>query len=374
MNNETDLLNFFKNLSLIEIKSKNIDEIKKFFEENNINNENSDICNEFYEVLKYLIDVSSSEALIKFIIGLQSDWGKYLSFYNAVKDENFKLANTLLKYDEFLNEEYQENKYWIYGCESNNHFPRYYEVVKDLQYNNCLTKKNLQYLLNYGYPNIINPYIFCQLIRENQNDLLKYILDYQPENKKYFINNILNEYLIGSYKNKIPLTDKQILKIKYNTKEGNHYNVDKSFQYGCGLCGGRPCEYDDDTDSYTPLAYAYLYNNTEAVNLLLNYGEINNINYYFENLMNEMRKKEDEDDKDDEDDEDDEENEYFYDDDLLMGHDQFIDYDLMINIKIKKNKSKIKDKRKYIELKLIKNKNKKKYHNKISSKLEIYLI
>ncbi|ORX82288.1 hypothetical protein BCR32DRAFT_292735 [Anaeromyces robustus] len=351
MTNNIDLLKYFKNKSLIEIKSKNIDEIKKFFEENNINIETSESSNNFYEILEYLIDVSSSTELIEFIIGLLSNWKKYNYFYLAVIEEKFKLADVLLKNVDYLSERYNNHRYVIFefdeSCYGSDKYYsiQYYRVIHGLMKNNCLTKRNLQYLLNHGYPKIIDTYIFCELIRRGENEILEYILNYQPEDEEYLKNNILNKFLIGCYKNKLPLTDEQILKILYQrinnntTNEDMVYSVDKIYMDCCRQCG-TPCECSDHT-RYTPLAVAYCCDNMEAVDLLLDYGEIHNINYYTDDFYRSVEdisnpyydyevQEEDEEDLD-------LEIKYFYNDDFLMDHDQFRDYGLIINTKNRKH-------------------------------------
>jgi len=179
------------------IKKSNIFELKNYFEKN-IKYER---FNSYNELLLYSIENNVSNNIIEYIIklGQLKNLNFYIPFDNinkvplfiAIANNNFRLSNLLLKYNADIN--YKINNQNV--------------IEYLLEYNLLITDINLKYILNkFNRKNITINLIF-KLIEKKQNDVLRIIINFY---KNISTSSILNTFLIGIYKNKIRLSDRQL--------------------------------------------------------------------------------------------------------------------------------------------------------------------
>ncbi|KAG4095691.1 ankyrin repeat-containing domain protein [Neocallimastix lanati (nom. inval.)] len=175
-----------KNNIIEIIKNNNINELKKYINENDISlNELSKVD---FDILIYSIENNISIDIIKYIIG-QSRY-KTLNFhiidndvfktplFSAIGYNNFKIADILLKNKADIN--------------YNN-----YDIINNLNKHNLLNSKNLKYILNRGFSiaGITNHLIYT-FIDNFQNGFLEIIFKHFKFNPS-FILNFLNLYKRG---------------------------------------------------------------------------------------------------------------------------------------------------------------------------------
>lgn len=179
------------------IKKNNIIELKKYLTFD-LKSEN---FNDFKEILLYFIENNASFSLIEYIInhGQIKNLNFYVTINNikkvplfiAISNNNFKLSNLLIKYNADIN-------YMVYNQNIIDYLLRYNLLITDI---------NLKYILSKFDRNNISKNLIYKLIEKKQNDILETILCFY---KKINTNFILNTFLIRIYRNRIPLSDKEL--------------------------------------------------------------------------------------------------------------------------------------------------------------------
>jgi len=189
------------------IFNNNISELKLYFKTNEITIEK---FNNFNELLIYSITCNSSFEIVNFILNKRINknlnfsigvYNKYkVPLFSAIANNNFKISNLLIK-----------NK-------ANINYKIYNNTVLDYLLNNNLliTDNSLKYILNNGFKrsNITLDLIF-NLIKNQLNDILEIIFNFY---QKLSNSSILNTFLIRFYRNRVPLSNKQLIDVLSSVK------------------------------------------------------------------------------------------------------------------------------------------------------------
>lgn len=224
------------------IKNKKENELTNYFDDNNIKSENYE---NFKGILHYLINNNEDIEIIQFIIDRQKNKDNVESLFQAIQQNNFKIAKLLLKNHANINGTIKLD---------NN---QYYNIIEYLLDFNYLDLQNLKFILKNGVSGkLINSKLICNLIKDERNDILKRILQYNYFSNEFLEATILREFLIKIYKNKKSLSTKQINQLLSNDELTFRIDINEKESY----------------DNY-PLLQAINYNNLENVELLMRYAD-----------------------------------------------------------------------------------------------------
>ncbi|KAG4108106.1 ankyrin [Neocallimastix lanati (nom. inval.)] len=228
---------------LIEyIKNKQVKELSIYFKENNIISENFD---NFNKILLYFIKNDSSIEYIKFIINRQKNKENIEALFQTIQYNKFKKAKLLIKNGANIN--------GLINIDKNN----YYNIIEYLLDYNYLDLKNIKFIIKNNFNgSIINSKLICNLIKDERNDILKLILQNNYFSDEFINNIILREFLIKRFKNRNPLSSKELKQLLLNRELQFRIDINEKEKYG----------------NY-PLLQAINYNNLENVELLMNYAD-----------------------------------------------------------------------------------------------------
>jgi len=187
-------MNFENNSEKIKklISNKSLLELKKFFEEYSIL---ADDYNNFNEILIYAIENNTSLEIVEYIIHIRAD--KNLNFsividdkikiplFEAVKNNNFDIANILIKNKADINYETDtiHNK----------------KIFKYLYYNKFLTIRNLNYILSKGFT--ITTHDLHSLVENGDGQFLEIVCSYTKYDSRFILD------LMNSSRHQIPISN-----------------------------------------------------------------------------------------------------------------------------------------------------------------------
>ncbi|OUM70110.1 hypothetical protein PIROE2DRAFT_1789 [Piromyces sp. E2] len=228
------------------IKDNTVDIINFYFNKYNIN---SKYFNNFNHILLYLIQSDASKENIEYIIKRQKNRDNVETLFYSIIEHKFDIAKFLIKNNANINGKIVDS---ITNCGYSN-ILEYCGPEIDFE--------QLRFILNTQMDTrLITSRFICSLISHKRIDILKYIFNYKFDNYTAY-KLLLNQFIINGYKNKIGLTDKQIVRTIHQYQYKNYEIIDLNrYSY---------------RNTY-PLLLAILINNYDIVKLIIDYADRHN--------------------------------------------------------------------------------------------------
>jgi len=195
------------------LKRNDVKILENYLYDNNISLK--DINSDTFDVLDYSIKLNSSVEVIKYIINkcqykpynyysTENNNSNKIPLFSAISLNNFKVADLLL-----------DNRANFKKVMNN------YNLIYNFSKLNLLNEKNLRYILSHGFSiNFKLSEMLYELIENKKNNFLNIIFKNLVFNQIFIIN------LLKFYRNREPLTDKQLRQIL--SKEKNKILVNES--------------------------------------------------------------------------------------------------------------------------------------------------
>jgi len=228
------------------IKNNNVEILNFYFNKYNIQ---SKYFNNFNHILLYLIQTNASKENIEFIIKRQKNKDNISALFYSVVEHKFEIAKFLINNNANINGKIVDHR-------TNCGYSNILEYCgPDIDF------EQLHFILGTQMDTrLITSRFICSLISNKKIDLLKYVLNYKFHNSNAY-KLLLNQFIINGYKNKIALTDKQIVKTVHQYQYKNYEIIDLN-RYS-------------HRNTY-PLLLAILINHYDMVKLIIDYAERHN--------------------------------------------------------------------------------------------------